>query len=159
MDIHKAFQIGAMVLAEADGKYTELHKKHGVVEEDWKVLTSSEYWTPDQARQVRSILASVCEVAMSIAGMPAIPLPGQYVAAVIAHVVKPANRMLAAIRAPETFDAEAASGMLGTHIVKPMPQQQMISLVMAYSGGFAGEPFPHRLPRDVSETMKRESKQ
>lgn len=157
MDIHKSFQQGALKLAQAEGKYTSLHKQHGIEEHHWKLLTSHEYWSPDEARQVRSILASVVEVSMTIAGLPAIPLPGQYVAAAIAHIVSPCNQVVACYKVPDTFDAEAASGMLRTHEVKPMPREQMIALVMAYSGGFVGEPAPHRLPKDIEETVRREN--
>ena len=97
------------------------------------------------------------QAATSIAGMPAIPLPGQYVAALIAEVVSPVNRLLACTKVPETFDAEAASGILRTHEVKPMSYEQMSSLVILYSGGFMKEPQAHRLPRDVSEEMKKEN--
>ena len=154
MDIHKAFQHGAEILAKDTCKYTELHKGHGIDQHHWEVLTQREYWSPDQTRQIRAILANVLEVAMTISGMPAIPLPGQYCAAVIAHIVAPANRLLACTKAPDTFDADAASGLLGTHEVKDMSVQQLMSLVMAYSGGYTGEPESHRLPADVRQTMQ-----
>ena len=110
MDIHKAFMHGAEILAKDNCKYTSLHKGHGIDQHHWDLLTQREYWSPDQTRQMRSILASVVEVSMTISGMPAIPLPGQYVAAVIAVLVAPANRLLACVKAPDTFDADAASG-------------------------------------------------
>ena len=157
LDIHRAFQHGAQILAKDNCKYTELHKGHGIDEHHWQMLTQAEYWSPDQTRQMRSILANVLEVSMTIAGMPAIPLPGQYVAALIAEVVAPANRLLACTKAPDTFDADAASGLLGTHEIKDMPFEQLASLVLVYSGGYPGEPQAHRLPRDVKETMKKEN--
>ena len=126
MDIHRAFQQGAKQLAHAEAQYTTLHKGHGIEQYQWELLTQKEYWSPDQARQIRTIMAAVVEVSMTIAGMPAIPLPGQYVAAVIAEVVAPCNRMLACTKAPETFDAYAASGMLQTHEVIPMTTQQLM---------------------------------
>ena len=155
LEIHKAFRYGAEILAADTCKYTNLHKGHGIDPTHWEILTQKEYWTPDQARQIRSILANVVEVSMTISGMPAIPLPGQYVAAVIASVVAPCNRMVACVKAPDTFDADAASGILDTHEVKEMPVQQLLALVVAYSGGFQGEPVSHRLPREVSEDIKR----
>ncbi len=158
MDIHKAFQQGAQILAASDAKYTTLHKGHGIEENHWDLLTQDEYWSPDQARQIRSILASIIEVSMTIAGMPAIPMPGQYVAALIAEVVAPCNRMLACTKAPDTFDANEASGILGTHIVKPMTVQQLMALTIAYSGSLTGEPHAHKFPREVSDTMTKENK-
>ena len=157
MDIHKAFQIGARTLAHEQCKYTMLHKGHGIEQAQWELLTQDEFWTIDQARQIRSILASVIEVSMTIAGMPAIPLPGQYTAAVIAEVVKPLNRMVACTKAPDTFDADAASGILGTHEIKDMTVQQLMALVIAYSGGFPDEPQAHVLPTDVAEAVRKEN--
>lgn len=158
MDIHKAFRRGAELLAADFCKYTELHKGHGIDPFHWKVLTQAEYWSPEQARGMRSVLANVLEVSMTIAGMPAIPLPGQYTAALIATVVSPANRLVACTKAPDTFDAVSASGLMGEVVVKPMKVEQMISLVMAYSGGVGSEPENEKLPRAVSEIASKHSK-
>ena len=158
MDIHKAFQHGAQILAKDNCKYTSLHKGHGIDQAHWDVLTQEEYWSPQQMRSIRSILANVLEVAMTISGMPAIPLPGQYVAALIAEVVSPCNRMVAAMKAPDTFDAEAASGIMGAYEVKDMSQQQLISLVMIYSAGFPAEPQNQRIPEEVKTAMKEANK-
>lgn len=157
MDLHKAFRMGAKKLAQASGEYTELHKSHGIDQSHWELLTQEEYWTPDQARAIRSILANTVEVSMTIAGMPAIPLPGQYVAALISEVVSPANRLLACVKAPDTFDATDASGLFGTHQVKDMSTQQLMSLVIAYSGEMDKEPTAHRLPRDVGQAVAAEN--
>ena len=124
MEIHKAFRIGADILAKDSCRYTTFHKGHGIEETQWLLLTQREPWTPDQARQIRTTLASVIEVSMTIAGLPAIPLPGQYTAAVIATVVSPVNRIVACVKAPDTFDADQASGILGTHKVQDMSTQQ-----------------------------------
>lgn len=157
MDLHSAFRLGAKKLAQASGEYTELHKSHGIDQTHWELLTQEEYWTPDQARSVRSILANVIEISMTISGMPAIPLPGHYVAAVIAEVVHPCNRMLACVKAPDTFDATDASGLFGTHEVKDMSPQQMMSLVLAYSGDQTKEPAAHRLPKEVGDAVAAEN--
>lgn len=159
MDIHKAFRHGAEILAQNNNKYTTLHKGHGIDQNDWDLLTQKEYWSPDQARSMRSIMASVIEVSMTIAGMPAIPLPGQYVAALIAEIVAPCNRLVACVKAPDTFDAEVASGIMGTVVIQDMKVQQLISLTMLYSSGFPDEPQAQVLPREVSEIMKKENKQ
>ncbi len=158
MDIHNAFRQGAKVIAKNEAEYTTLHKGHGIDQSHWELLTQKEYWSPDQARQIRAILASTLEVSLTIAGMPAIPLPGQYVAAVIAEIVSPSNRMLACTKAPDTFDAAAASGIMETHQIKPMPFQQLMGLTLAYSGGYAGEPAAHRLPAEVKQMVKQANK-
>lgn len=157
MNIHTAFKVGAKRLAKDSCQYTELHKQHGIEEHHWNLITSKEPWTPDQTRQMRSLIAAVCEVSMTIAGMPAIPFPGQYVAAVIAEVVSPINRILAATKAPDTFDAVAASGLIGTHQIKDMSVQQLIALTMAYSGGYPEEPHAHKLPDEIAEQMAMEN--
>ena len=92
---------------------------------------------------------------MTIAGMPAIPMPGQYAAALIAEVVAPCNRFLACTKAPDTFDAVDASGILGTHEIKPMSTQQLMALTLAYSGGLQNEPQAHKLPKEMKETKRR----
>ena len=153
MDLHRSFRIGAMRIAKDEKKYTDLHKSHGIEQAHWDLLTTREYWTTDEARAVRSILANVVEVSMTIAGMPAIPLPGQYVAAVIAEVVAPCNWMLAAVRAPDTFNAMDASGLLAGSEVKPMEYQQMMSLILAYGGDYSGEPSADKVPRLVGEKV------
>ena len=153
LDLHTAFKIGAKRIAKDEKQYTDLHKSHGIEEAHWELLTSREYWTPDQARSIRSILANVVEVSMTIAGMPAVPLPGQYVAALIAEVVAPCNYMLAATKAPDTFDATDASGLMAGAEVKTMEFQQLASLVIAYAGGYGGEPGADKMPRVVADRI------
>ena len=92
---------------------------------------------------------------MTIAGMPAIPLPGQYVAAVISEVVSPCNWMLASLKAPDTFDAIDATGLLEQEEVKPMKHEQMMALVMAYGGGYTHEPSNLKVPNILVEEVER----
>ena len=153
MDLHQAFKIGARKLAQDQRQYTELHKAHGIEESHWALFTQDEYWTPDQARAIRSILANVIEVSMTIAGMPAIPLPGQYVAALIAICVSPCNRLVACTKVPDSFDAFDAAGLLGTSEVKEMTTQQMMALVVAYSGNYDEEPTDSKLPPTIVEAV------
>lgn len=152
MDLHKSFRQGAERLASS--QYGSLHKEFGISEVDWKLVTQEEHWTMEQMRASRAVIASVVEVALTVCGMPPVPLPAQYVAAVIAIVVAPANRMVAAMKAPDTFDAFAASGLQETVEVKPATREQMMALVVAYSGGFGGEPMP-RLNSEVVELTRK----
>ena len=160
MNLHDAFMYGALQLAHDQKKYCDLHKSHGIEETHWNLITQEEYWTPDQQRAVRSILANVLEISMTIAGMPPVPLPGQYVAAVIATVVSPCNRMVACMKAPDTFDAFDASGLLGGE-KKDEPDkmkfQQLISLVIAYSAGYRGEPQIERLDDSIRDLVESEN--
>ena len=153
LDLHSAFKVGARRIAKDEKAYTDLHKAHGIEQAHWELLTQDEYWTPDQQRAIRSVLANVIEVSMTIAGMPAIPLPGQYAAALIAEVVSPCNYMVACVKAPDTFDATDASGLLGPMEVKNMEYQQMMALVIAYAGGYGDQPNDLKLPRVVAEKM------
>jgi hypothetical protein len=155
MNVHDAFMIGAMKIAQNEKKYMDLHKSHGIEQSHWELITQEEYWTSDQARAVRSILANVVEVSMTIAGIPPTQLPGQYVAAVIATVVAPCNYMVASIKAPDTFDALDTSGVMAMvpEQPKPMTAQQIMSLVIAYAGGYKGEPTNTRLPKQMAEVI------
>lgn len=156
MDLHRAFRHGARILAAANCEYSELHKGYGIDHHQWQLITSDEFWSPDQSRQIRSILANLVEVSLTISGMPPIPLPGHFVAAVIAEVVSPCNRLVACMKAPDTFDAFQASGIMGTFAVKPMPREQLLAIVMAYSGEYDGEPPNQRLDRNVVQVVKKE---
>lgn len=156
MDLHECFKMGAKMLAASGAEYTDLHKGHGIDKYEWQMLTKAEYWSPDEARQMRSIISNIVEVSMTIAGLPAVPLPGQYVAAVIATVVAPCNRWVAVLKAPDTFDAMDASGLLSTvkNEEEKMSYQQMMALVLAYSADYIGEPPAKRLPKQMRQQVK-----
>jgi len=155
-DLHASFRLGAESLVRGSAKYTELHRSHGISETDWLLLTQEEPWTPEETRQIRSILASLIEVCMTISGLPPVPLPGQYCAAVIAIIVGPANRFLASTKAPETFDAAAASGLEGQVRIDKVRQETMFSLVLAYSGGYGDEPMK-RLDPTVNQMRQKDN--
>jgi hypothetical protein len=153
MNIYEAFRVGSKTIAKSGNNYTDLHKSHGIDQTEWELITQEEYWTPDQAREIRTVLANVIEVSMTIAGIPAIPLPGQYVAAVISEVVAPANRLVAVMKSPDTFDAADASGLMKTSEVKDMTKQQLMALTLYYSGEGKKEPPASRLPRKMSSAL------
>lgn len=135
------FRIGAKGLVIPTMDYSSVHQMHGLSQEDWDLLTQKEPWTITHRQKARSLIAECVNISLTIAGLPAQPLPAQYVAAVISCVVAPANRLVAAMRAPETFDGVAASGLLGGQEVQPVTTEQMVSLVMAYSSGYeSGQP-------------------
>lgn len=137
------FRQGASVLCTPAMEYAEIHAQHGLTAEEWRIATSKDLWSPNERRQVRSVLGEIIQISVTIAGLPPVPLPGQYIAAVICSVVSPCNRMVAAVRAPESYDAVDASGLSGSVEIEPMAVEQMISLVLAYSGGLRGyEPSP-----------------
>ena len=135
MDVMRMMAIGAMALAEFGRVHTAKHAAAGFSRAEWDLMIKPEPWTAAERRRVRAILAEAVNVTLELAGLPSEPLPGQYVAAVLATLVAPCNRLVAAHRVPETYDAESASGLKGPSEVLPMTSQQMVSLVMAYSAG------------------------
>ena len=150
-DLHRAFRSGAEILVGRT--YGSLHAEYGISQVDWELITQDRMWTPQEATMARAILAQVTEVSLTIAGIPPTTLPVQYVAAVIAIIVSPANRMVACLKAPDTFDGVMASGLKGAVEVQPAERETIMGLVMAYSGGFGGEPMP-RLDPEVAEMRK-----
>lgn len=143
MNMFNVFRQGALALVTPTMAYTGVHRENGLSSEDWKLVTQPEPWNVQQRQRARSIIAECVMISLTIAGLPAQSLPAQYVAAVIAHIVSPANMLVASTRAPEAFDAVAASGMVQAQEIKPVSVEQMQALVMAYAGGASGEPPAH----------------
>lgn len=153
-NVFMAFKRAAMSLAKEQMAYTEIHRSYGIAQAEWEMLTQKEPWTVEQRIGVRSIVSEVVQISLTIAGLPATALPAQYVAAVIATVVAPANRIVCATRAPEAFDAVAASGLTQEFEVKPVKIETMISLVIAYSDDWKSEPLGQQLPKSVKQDEK-----
>lgn len=158
MDVMRMMCIGAMEIAAYGKEHTPAHAAVGFSAEEWDLLTTPTPWTPEQRRQVRSVLAEAVSVTLTLAGLPSEPLPGQYVAAVIAQLVAPANRLVAAYRAPECFDAISASGLIAATEVRPMGPEQMVSLVVAYSSGVFTD-VSTRWPRAIEDEVLRRDKE
>lgn len=139
MDLLQALAVGAEALAAKfggeDGKWTRDMARHGFTKEEWELLTQPECWNEKERRSVRSLLGEAINLSMTMAGMPAAPLPAHYVAAVISKLVHPCNRLVAAQRAPEAYNALSATGQKQAIEVEMVPQETMIALVMAYSSG------------------------
>lgn len=135
------FRQGAKVLATDGMKYEKIHGTWGLHSSDWELLTSEHPWNQEQRRAVKTILTDVLNISLTISGLPAMPLPSEYVAAVIATLVHPVNRIVAATRAPETYSAVDASGLQGTIQIVPAKIETMISLVIAYTGGETKQPM------------------
>ena len=102
---------------------------------EYEILTQTDPWLPAEVQAMRGVLAHAINVSLTFANLPARALPAQYVAAVIAAIVKPMNWLTAATIAPETFDALGAANAEENFVVKPVRYEQMISLVMMYGGG------------------------
>jgi len=107
---------------------------YGISQQEWDLLTKNEAWNPEERRSVRSALSEVINCSLSMAGLPADALPSEYVAAVIAVVVSPVNRLVAAARTPETHLAVSAAGIKENEDIDPASPAQMRALVMMYTG-------------------------
>ena len=151
MDVMRMMAIGAMQLVTLGKEHTAQHAAAGFSAEEWNLLTQETPWSQEQRRQVRSVLAEAVNVTLELAGLPSEPLPGQYVAAVIVKVVAPCNRLVAAYRAPETYDAVSASGLVGPTDIVEMTASQMVSLVTAYSSGVLTDIKPGWNPEFAAE--------
>lgn len=158
MDVLRMFEAGALTLVSDQMEYTTRHAEAGFSKPDWDMLTQKEYWNAEQARAVSSVLAEACSISLRLAGIPAVPLPGQYVAAMICKLVAPANRITAAIRAPRTFEAENAAGISGSVAVKETSREQMMSLVLYFSNSGAsdlnGQGVDPRVVEAVMQAMR-----
>lgn len=127
------FLNGADKLAACPKCYGPIQQAAGFTEDEWNRLTSTECWTQAEQRKIKSDLSSAVSISMAIAGLPATPLPGAYVAAVICKLVAPCNRLLAAASAPESFDCVSALGLRATSEVVTTTREQMYALVTLFS--------------------------
>lgn len=156
-DIMLMMAQGAMMMAAAWGMtYGKKHASAGWSESDWRLLTQNAPWSPRERREARRVIAQAVNSTLEEAGLPSEPLPGQYVAAVIAIFVSPINWLVAASRMPETYDADRASGMITESEIVPMSREQAISLVMAY----AKPPYrdlPRRWPQELEDQVHKDT--
>lgn len=157
MDVMRMMLTGANALASLGVEHSSKHVAVGFSKAEWDLLTQADLWTPSDRRKVRSILAEAVNASLTIAGLPAVPLPAQYVAAVIATIVAVPNRLSAAMRAPEAYDAVAASGLVGPVEVEPVRIETMMALVMGYTSEQFVDPDTGRPLTLEQETLLRES--
>ena len=140
MNALEMMNVGAKTLADMGSEHTAKHAAIGFSKTEWDLLCQDEMWTPTDRRQVRAILAEAVNATLTAAGLPAVPLPAQYVACVIVQLVAPCNRLVAATRAPETYDAVQASGLSGPVVIEMVDPKTMVSLVMAYTSQVVVDP-------------------
>lgn len=141
MNVFDAFRRAGTLMADDTRSYMALHREYGLSKEDWDLVTQSEPWNTEQRMRVRSVLAECCQISLTIAGLPANSLPAQFVAAMIAAIVSPCNLLVAATRAPESFDAVASANTQKVFELTPVLREQMISLCMLYIGDWRSEPM------------------
>lgn len=126
--------VGAATLAREGFAYSKRYKDIGFSEAEWKLLTQETPWTRAERVRVKSLLMEAVNASLTLAGIPAGPLPAEYVAAIIAKVVHPSNRLAAANRAPEAYEASRASGLKEPVKIEMVPRETMVSLVTLYTG-------------------------
>ena len=149
-----AFQLGARHLAQDIGRS---RSRFGFMESDWELLTRDDRWSPEETMRVSGLLVQLIQSSLTISGLPATRLPGQYVAALIVEVVHSCNVIAACWSAPASFDAARASGLTGEYEIIAMEPEQMFSLAMAFLGGDMTEPEP-RLPPVRQDGQKTKSR-
>lgn len=132
------FLLGANELAIAGIEYGPDQQAAGFTQEEWLLLTSPECWTKSEQMKMPSIISNAISITLRTAGLPAVPLPGAYVAAVICKLVSPCNRLVAAASAPESFDAMSAVGLVAESMKVITTQEQMYALVIYFSSAQFG---------------------
>lgn len=138
------FLLGANELAVTGLEYGPAQQAAGFTQDEWLLLTAEECWTKAEQMQMPSILSNCVSITLRTAGLPAVPLPGAYVAAVICKLISPCNRLVAAASAPESFDVMSAVGLTGESVKLITTKEQMYALVVYFSSAeFAAmESFP-----------------
>lgn len=147
------FLIGANELATAPMEYGPEQQAAGFTMEEWDTLTSTDCWTKAEQMKLPSILASAVSITLRTAGLPPVPLPGAYVAAVICKLCAPCNRLIAAASAPESFDVMSAIGLTGESKEVITTKVQMYALVTYFSSAEFGALESFRLDEFTEEIV------
>lgn len=155
--LFEAFKQAGRSIATAHGTFGARQAEAGFTKPDYELLCQHTYWSIDQRRRIPSILANAVSISLSIAGLPPVPLPGHYVAAVIVNLVHPCNLLLACASAPESFDAMAASGLIEPTDVRSTTHEQLQGLMMAYLGDALLEPPGDELPVELDELVNEQT--
>ena len=124
---------GARIVESFGSEFGDEHMRAGFSKATWDLLRSPRFWSPEQAAHARSLLTEAINACLTVAGIPAGTMPGQYVAVVIYRLVSPCNWMTAAYRAPETYNAVQASGVSVSSEIVSMDVRQLIALVLEYA--------------------------
>lgn len=132
------FLLGANELAVAGTDYGPLQQAAGFTQDEWLLLTAPQCWTKSEQMKVPSILSNCVSITLRTAGLPPVPLPGAYVAAVICKLIAPCNRLVAASSAPESFDVMSAVGLTGESVKIITTKEQMYALVVYFSSAEFG---------------------
>ena len=151
------FDQGARIIESYDEKFGPKHISAGLTEYNWDLLRQDDIWNADQAADVRLVIIEAINASLTVAGIPAGPMPGHYVAAVIARLVQPCNWLVACHRVPETYNATGASGAALICEIRPMDVKQLMSLVLVYAArdrAVQGPPGKLELPEGFEKARR-----
>lgn len=132
------FLLGANALWTMAIEYGVEQQEAGFSKEDWDLLVQAECWNNSERMKVASVLGNAVSITLRVAGLPAVALPGAFVAAVICKLCAPCNRLVAAMMAPESFDAMSAVGLTGESKDIITSKNQMLALVVYFSSAQFG---------------------
>ena len=141
-DFFDMYLAGARRLVALGNEYSADHAAAGISEKEWTALTNPNMWFPEHYRVVKTALNEAVTASMALAMIPPMRMPGEFVAAVIASVVAPCNRLIACTQAPETFNGKQAAGVSDREDIEPMTVEQLMGLVQIYSGDSKSTPQP-----------------
>lgn len=147
------FLLGANELAVAGAEYGPTQQAAGFTQDEWLLLTAPDCWTKSEQMKIASILANAVSITLRTAGLPPVPLPGAYVAAVICKLVAPCNRLIAAASAPESFDLMSAAGISAESVKIITTKEQMYGLVVYFSSAEFGALGSFLLNAGVQEAV------
>ena len=148
---------GARIIESLGDEYGKEHTRAGITKDNWKSLRQDEIWTAEQAADARSFITEVINASLTVAGIPAGSMPGQYVAVVIYRLVKPSNWLTACHRVPETYNAVQASGVAVSSEIVPMDVRQIMALVLEYAArdrAVLGPPGKLELPEGFEKARR-----
>lgn len=135
---HQLFLLGANELATMETDYGPEQQAAGFTENEWDLLTAKECWTKSEQMKLPGILANMVSITLRTAGLPAVPLPGAFIAACICKLIAPCNRLVAAASAPESFDVLSAAGIAQESVKIITTKEQMYALVVYFSSADFG---------------------
>ena len=151
------FDRGAQTILSYGEKYGPRHFTASFTESNWYLLRQDDIWNADQAAEARLAIIEALNASLTVAGIPAGPMPGHYVAAVIVRLVKPCNWLTACHRVPETYNAVQASGVAVSCEIRPMDVKQLMSLVLVYGArgrAVHGPPGKMELPEGFERARR-----
>ncbi|MDE0684978.1 MAG: hypothetical protein OXI63_18810, partial [Candidatus Poribacteria bacterium] len=108
----------------------------GIHDAHLRLIRKDRLWNAAERQEVESILTSLLEVCNQRAGLPSMQLPAEYIACMIARVVSPCNRLVAATRAPRGYAGIKATGLTEEPVIETVEPEVMVALVVAFSGGY-----------------------